>query len=76
MKKNKSRHGKAAKAGHADISKQHGKPIDPADMPVYDMKGRPTQQHQGSQLGTIPEQMTMPQTMQGPADYPGQEIGA
>jgi hypothetical protein len=66
-----------AKAGHADIStKKHGKPIQPQDMPVHDMKGRPTDQHQGTQLGMEPSPANMPQTMQGPAQYPGQDIGA
>jgi hypothetical protein len=61
---------------HGDMSKRHGKAIKPQDMPVHDMKGLPTEQHTGTQLGMDPAQAAMPQTMQGPAQYPGQEIGA
>lgn len=64
------------KGFHGDMSKKHGKPTRPQDMPVHDMKGLPTDQHAGTQLGMDPQQQVMPQTMQGPADYPGQDIGA
>lgn len=73
---NKQRGHAMSKAGHGDLSKQHGKPMDPADHVAHDLKGLPTQKYQGQGLGTEPSQAQMPQTMQGPAQYPGQDIGA
>lgn len=61
---------------HGDMSKRHGKPMDPQDHPAHDLKDLPTKKYAGSQLGTSPEQAAMPQTMQGPIDYPGQDMGA
>jgi hypothetical protein len=73
----KKRHtGKAGKAGHADMSKRPGKAQDPADHVAHDLKDLPTKKYQGQGLGTEPNQAVMPQTMQGPAQYPGQELGA
>ncbi len=63
---------KKTKARHA----KHGKPMDPANHAAHDLKGLPTDQHQGTQLGMDPTQAAMPQTMQGPAQYPGQDQGA
>ncbi len=72
----KKRHsGKAGKSLHGSLNKP-GKATQPQDMPIHDMKGRPTDQHQGTQLGMDPQMANMPQTMQGPAQYPGQDIGA
>lgn len=73
----KKRHaGSGHKSFHGDVSKKHGKAMDPQDHPAHDLKGLPTDQHAGTQLGMDPQHQTMPQTMQGPADYPGQDIGA
>lgn len=56
--------------------KKPGKPIDPQDHVAANIPPPQGGLMQGKQLGMDPAQATMPQTMQGPADYPGQELGA
>lgn len=68
----KQTHGKF----HGDISKKPGKPMDPADHMATRIKDPDGGKFDGKQLGMDPQQAVMPQTMQGPADYPGQEYGA
>jgi hypothetical protein len=72
----KRRSAKSHSKRHGDISNRPGKAMDPQDHVAHDLKNLPTQKYQGQGLGTEPSQATMPQTMQGPIDYPGQELGA
>lgn len=84
--KHKTAHTKTAsdEHHHGDISYRHmtGKPQAPQDHKATSKKGA-TQDHNGTQLGQDapqPSQNTggyeSPSTMQGPMDYPGQDIGA
>ena len=62
---------------HGDISARSPSKInDPQDHVAHNLRNLPTQKYQGQGLGTEPSQATMPQTMRGPIDYPGQDIGA
>ena len=61
---------------HGDITNRPGKATDPADHVATNLQGLPTEKYKGQGLGTEPSQATMPQTMRGPIDYPGQELGA
>lgn len=70
MKKRKSKNFKG------DVSKKHGKPMDPQDHVAHNLQGLPTDKYGGEQLGTSPSPAPTPQTMLGPSMYPGQELGA
>ena len=76
MARRKTRHAKAPRPHGGDISNRPGKAMDPADHVAHDLKGLPTEKYMGQGLGTEPSQAMMPQTMRGPIDYPGQELGA
>jgi hypothetical protein len=66
-----------AKQFHGDVSKRPpSKALDPADHVATNLQGLPTEKYKGQGLGTEPSMATMPQTMRGPIDYPGQELGA
>lgn len=75
MKKRKAK--TSGKSFHGDVSKKHGKPMDPQDHPAHDLKDLPTQAMQGKQLGTEPGPFPSSNVygIQG-GSYPGEDIGA
>lgn len=76
MAKKRKAHQQAPSKFHGDMSKRPGKATKPSDHMAHNIPDPDGGLFQGKNLGTQPEEAPVPQTMQGPAQYPGQEMGA